>query len=385
MEKINDHLLSWASIMDDQTRSQAEALSKLSVIEGHVALMPDAHWGKGAAVGSVIPTKGAILPAAVGVDLGCGMIAVELDLKAEELPDNLRPTLDALVKAVPCGVGLRHEVVSAGAYSFFNSHPPASELSDDLRERALAQFGTLGAGNHFIEVCLDERDHVWVVLHSGSRGIGNILATGHIKLAGTMIDSLPERIEDPNLAYFIEGTPEFKAYIADMLWAQDYAAANREAMLDAILLGLLNVFPRVQQVSRTNCHHNYTTREVHNGSELWITRKGAISAAPGVLGIIPGSMGTRSYIVSGLGNELSWNSCSHGAGRVYGRKAAERIFTAEDMNREMEGKMWLSEHATELLDEIPSAYKDIDQVMADQADLVSVVHTLHQVVNVKGL
>ena len=385
MEKINDQLFSWASIIDDQTRGQAEALSRVSIVHDHVALMPDAHWGKGATVGSVIPTANAIIPAACGVDLGCGMIAVELDLSAEELPDNLRLVLNALVTAVPAGMGKRHDVISKGALAWLNANPAPSELSEDAREKALAQFGTLGAGNHFIEVCLDERDRVWVVLHSGSRGIGNTLARGHIKLAASLVDTLEERLEDPNLAYFIEGTPEFASYIGDMLWSQDYAAANREAMLDAILLGLVSVLPRVNQVSRINAHHNYAVRETHNGSDLWVTRKGAIRAGIGDLGIIPGSMGTRSYIVSGLGNELSWQSCSHGAGRIYGRNEAKRRFTAEDMKREMAGKTWLFENAVELLDEIPSAYKDIDQVMADQADLVSVVHTLHQVVNVKGL
>jgi RNA-splicing ligase RtcB len=385
MKRINEKLLSWASIIDAQTLAQAEALSQLDVIEGHVALMPDAHWGKGATVGSVIPTSRAILPAACGVDLGCGMIAVELDLGAHELPDNLRPVLDALVRAVPVGVGQRHQIISNVARSFFDAHPTATEFSSEAREKALSQFGTLGAGNHFIEVCVDERERVWVVLHSGSRGIGNTLAMSHIKLAGSLIETMPERIEDPDLAYFIEGTPEFSAYIADMLWAQDYAAANREAMMDAVLLGLGRVLTRVTETARINCHHNYAVREMHNGHDLWITRKGAIRAGQGDLGIIPGSMGTRSFIVSGLGNEQSWNSCSHGAGRVYGRNQAKRLFSAADIEREMAGKTWLSEYASELLDEIPSAYKDVDQVMADQADLVEVRHTLVQVVNVKGL
>jgi RNA-splicing ligase RtcB len=351
----------------------------------HVSLMPDAHFGIGATVGAVIPTKGAILPAAVGVDLGCGMIAVELRLQATQLPDDLHATLGDIARAVPAGVGQGHDETSRAASAWFDAHQPATDLSHDLRVKALNQFGTLGGGNHFVEICLDERDVVWVVLHSGSRGIGNILANDHIKRAKHLAKHLDERIESPDLARFVEGTKEFTHYITDMLWAQDYALANRELMMTRVLSALKKTLGTFAQGTRIQCHHNFAAKEVHMGQEMWITRKGAIKAGVGDLGIIPGSMGTRSYIVEGLGNAQSWNSCSHGAGRLYGRKAAEARFDADDLRTQMKGVTWLEDRATHLVDEIPSAYKDIDQVMRDQPDLVHIRHTLHQVLNFKGV
>jgi RNA-splicing ligase RtcB len=381
---INDKLITWASDMDPGTLDQAGKTSRLPIIAGHVALMPDAHVGIGATVGSVIPTQNAVIPSAVGVDIGCGMIAAELDITAGQLPDHLDALLPRIERAVPAGVGKGHAEASPGAHRWMNANPPACGLFGDLGRRALTQFGTLGSGNHFFEVCLDERDRVWVVLHSGSRGVGNVLAQSHIKRARQLGKDLDLRLEDPDLAWFMEGTPEFRWYIADMLWAQDYARGNRDQIMDAALVEVLAFIGHGHEVARINCHHNFTQRETHNGQELWITRKGAIKADTGDMGVIPGSMGTRSYIVAGLGNPDSWNSCSHGAGRRFSRSEAKRRFTAGDLDKAMAGKTWQADNASALIDEIPSAYKDIDVVMADQADLVEIRHTLHQILNYKG-
>jgi RNA-splicing ligase RtcB len=381
---VNEKLVSWASEIDPGTIVQAEKTARLPIVEGHVALMPDAHVGIGATVGSVIPTRGAVIPAAVGVDIGCGMIAAELDLTAAKLPDSLAPLLPRIEKAIPAGVGQGHVGTSRAADGWLHRNRPASELAREQTARVLKQFGTLGAGNHFFELCLDERDRVWVVLHSGSRGIGNQLAQMHIGRARKLAKRLDIGLEDPDLAYFTEGTPEFEAYIADMLWAQDYARANRDQMMDNALREVFQFIGTGRETRRVNCHHNFSQREVHGGRELWITRKGAIKADIGDLGVIPGSMGTRSYIVSGRGNPESWLSCSHGAGRRFSRTKAKKLFTTDDLTAQMDGKVWLADRAAKLVDEIPSAYKDIDQVMADQADLVEVLHTLHQVLNYKG-
>jgi len=346
--------------------------------------MPDAHVGKGATIGSVIPTTGAVIPSAVGVDIGCGMIAAELDVTEDQLPDTLEPLLGRIEHAIPAGVGRGHDAVAENARRWLAQHRPATELADDQANRAAKQFGTLGSGNHFFELCVDERNRVWVVLHSGSRGIGNKLATMHIASARNLAKALELRLEDPDLAYFTEGTPEFEAYIADMLWAQEYARANRDQMMDNAMREVFAFLGFGRETQRINCHHNFTEREVHDGRELWVTRKGAIRADTGDLGVIPGSMGTRSYIVAGKGNAASWRSCSHGAGRRYSRTKAKKLFTADDLAAQMAGKVWLSSRADALLDEIPAAYKDIDQVMADQADLVEVLHTLRQVLNYKG-
>jgi len=381
---INDHLISWASDIEPGTLRQAEKTARLPIVAGHVALMPDAHVGIGATVGSVIPTEGAVIPAAVGVDIGCGMIAAELDLSAGHLPDDLGPLLGRVERSVPAGMGRGHDDVGRRADKFLTEHRPATELSGKQVGTAAKQFGTLGSGNHFVEVCLDERDRVWVVLHSGSRGIGNQLAQMHIAAARRLARDLELRLEDPDLAYFLEGTPEFDGYIADMLWAQDYARANRDQMMDRVLRDVVTFVGHGRETQRINCHHNFTQRERHGDADLWITRKGAIKADVGDLGVIPGSMGTRSYIVAGLGNADSWTSCSHGAGRRLSRTQAKKQYTAADLERKMAGKVWLSDRAASLVDEIPSAYKNIDQVMADQADLVEVRHTLRQVLNYKG-
>jgi tRNA-splicing ligase RtcB len=321
------------------------------------------------------------------------MIAAETDLTADSLPDYFDRFLGRVESVVPAGVGMGHASRGQGARRADLAPPYSgtSLLSQKQVTKIADQFGTLGSGNHFVEVCLDERDHVWVVLHSGSRGIGNQLATEHIEKAKGLMKKLFISLEDPDLAYLVEDTPEFDAYIADMLWAQDYARANRDAMMDAVL-GELWTFVGCgrassgagHEVSRTNCHHNYTEREHHHGRVVWLTRKGAIRAREGDFGVIPGSMGTSSYIVRGLGNPASYFSCSHGAGRRLSRSRARREITIEDFVTSMEGRDWQQGKADQLLDEAPQAYKDIDHVMADQADLVAVVHSLHQILNYKG-
>jgi tRNA-splicing ligase RtcB len=397
MPKKIGNVLSWGSDVEKETIEQAAKASRLPFVAGHLALMPDAHVGMGATIGSVIPTQGAIIPSAVGVDIGCGMIAAETDLTADDLPDNFDRFLSRVERVVPAGVGKGHGSTTSEERGRSTSSAPAYSGRSDLTSKQVHkiddQFGTLGAGNHFVEVCLDERGHVWVVLHSGSRGIGNQLATQHIEGAKGLMKKLFITLEDPDLAYLVEDTAEFDAYIADMLWAQDYARANREAMMDAVL-GELWTFVNVNvsggagevghEVGRTNCHHNYTEREHHLGRQVWLTRKGAIRAREGDVGVIPGSMGTSSYIVRGLGNPASYFSCSHGAGRRMSRSRARREIALDDFVTSMEGRDWQQAKADQLLDEAPQAYKDIDQVMADQADLVAIEHTLHQILNYKG-
>lgn len=383
--KISEKLWSWASSLDDETIRQALRSSRLPVVSGHIALMADAHYGLGATVGSVIPTEAALIPAAVGVDIGCGMIASETDLRASHLPEDLKPLLRSLENKIPSGVGQGHRYISPQAERWLAANRPHTRLSDKQVQKTLSQFGTLGSGNHFFEICLDEADRVWVVLHSGSRGIGNELAQGYVKTAQRLMKALQIALEDRDLAYLSEGTPEFDAYLADLNWAQDYARANRDAMMDAGLEALFRFTGRGRALRRINCHHNYTARERHFGRQMWITRKGAIKAGTDDLGVIPGSMGTRSYIVRGRGNPMSYNSCSHGAGRALSRSAARRQFKGEDLAKAMQGKTWQAKDASALVDEIPQAYKDIDQVMADQQDLVSVLHTLRQILNYKGV
>jgi tRNA-splicing ligase RtcB len=381
---VNDKLISWASEVDQATLRQAEKTARLPVVEGHVALMPDAHVGIGATVGSVIPTKGAIIPSAIGVDIGCGMVAAELDVTEAQLPDSLVPLLGRIEVALPAGIGKGHGTVGRSAERWLAAHKPATDLSADRAATAARQFGSLGSGNHFFELCVDERNRCWVVLHSGSRGIGNKLAQDHIAKAKKLAKEAMLHLEDPDLAYFVQGTVEFDAYIADMRWAQDYARANRDQMMDNAMREVFTFLGFGRETRRINCHHNFTELEVHSGRQLWVTRKGAIKAGKDDLGVIPGSMGTRSYIVAGKGNAVSWQSCSHGAGRRCSRTQAKRLYTGADLAEQMKGKVWLADRAASLVDEIPSAYKDIDQVMADQADLVEVLHTLHQVLNYKG-
>lgn len=384
MEK-RDNVLSWASLLEEEAMQQALRASRLPFVAGHLALMPDAHFGLGATVGSVIPTKGAIIPAAVGVDIGCGMIALETSLTSQALPDSLDPLMPFIEQSIPAGVGKGHEWGNAVNVEDKIGWPAGTELTSKQKSTAISQFGTLGSGNHFVEVCLDERDIVWIVLHSGSRGIGNQLASWHINESKKLMKQMFIKLEDPDLSYFVEGTPEFTAYIADLLWGQSYAAANRELMMNAAVTSLSQVLGNSIPVTQTiNCHHNYTTRENHKGQNIWVTRKGAIKADTGDLGVIPGSMGTRSYIVEGLGNPASYNSCSHGAGRRMSRGNAKRTLDVTEFETQMQGKTWNNDRIKSLLDEAPLAYKDIDQVMEDQKDLVKIVHTLSQVFNYKG-
>ena len=382
--EITDRLVSWGSDVDEGTIKQALKASRLPIVSGHVALMPDAHVGIGATIGSVVPTEGAIIPSAVGVDIGCGMAAVRLDVHEDQLPDDLRPLLSRIERAVPAGVGKGTEGGSDAAGRWLAARPPASDLAEKEAKKAYEQFGSLGSGNHFFELCIDEAGAVWVLLHSGSRGIGNLLAQRHIGKARHMAKAMGQGLEDPDLAWFTQGTPEFDAYVADMLWAQDYARANRDRMLDRSLRVVKEFLGTGRELERVNCHHNFAALEEHDGRALWITRKGAIEAKEGQLGLIPGSMGTRSYVVRGKGNPRSWRSCSHGAGRRLSRTAAKKRYTPHDLAEQMQGRVWLRDRAKALVDEIPAAYKDIDRVMADQTDLVDVVHTLRQVLNYKG-
>ncbi len=376
---------SWAADLEPNTLEQAKRSARSAAVAAPIALMPDAHWGMGATVGSVIPTESAIIPAAVGVDIGCGMVAVETDRTAEDLPDNLGPVLRGIGRAVPAGFD-RHQEPTTAAGTWLRAHPLETEVELTTKNhRSIGQqLGSLGGGNHFVEVCLDERNRVWVVLHSGSRGIGNILAKAHIGAARAVCVAEERALEDRDLAYFLAADAGFQAYVRDMLWAQDYARANRELMMNAVLRVLRDVLGTVGERQRINCHHNYTEREHHDGRDFWITRKGAIRARTGDRGVIPGSMGTASYIVSGLGNPASYTSASHGAGRRFGRREAKRRFQVEEFEAAMEGRMWQRSKARDLLDEAPMAYKDIDVVMEAQADLVRIDHRLEAVVNYKG-
>lgn len=391
-EMIRDGLLSWATELDEETIEQAARTARLPIVEGHVALMPDAHLGQGATIGSVIPTRDAVIPAAVGVDIGCGMVAVDTTLDAEDLPDDLRPLLREIQRRVPAGVGQGHDHERHGQRWIRQQHARTGHTPELVRgkgaTKAAQQFGTLGGGNHFGELALDETDHVWTVVHSGSRGTGFQLAQQHIDRAKELMREQEVELEDASLAYLVEGTDEFDAYLADLRWAQDYARGNRERMTDLVLQCLAEEVGRdgVQDVERHrfDCHHNYTAREEHGGRSLWITRKGAIRAREGDRGIIPGSMGTASYVVTGLGNEASFTSAAHGAGRRMSRTQARTQLDIGEFEQQMEGRAWLSHQAEALLDEAPDAYKDIDEVMAAQSDLVAIDHELHAVLNFKG-
>ena len=384
MNKVDNKLFVWGSNVDQSTVLQAQRTARLPIIYNHVSLMPDAHVGAGATIGSVIPTQNAIIPSAVGVDIGCGMIAALTNRYASDLPDSLEALLLEIEQTVPAGVGNAHLSGTSASMALL-SNKPGTTLDSKTKELAARQLGTLGSGNHFVEVSLDENDRVWIVLHSGSRKIGNLLAQQHINTAKNLAKELHLGLEDPELAWFTQGTPEFEAYITDMLWAQDYAMVNRDLMMKSVTKTLFEHLPPKSKIVDTiNCHHNFAKQEIHQGHELWITRKGAIRAMTGDRGVIPGSMGTKSYIVTGLGNEDSWTSSSHGAGRRLSRGEARRTFSDDDLRKAMVGKTWLDSKAQRLVDESPASYKDIDEVMADQSDLVRIDHTLTQVLNYKG-
>ena len=393
----NDHVT-----IEDKALDQLKNTANLPFIHKWVAAMPDTHWGLGATVGSVVPTHRAIIPAAVGVDIGCGMMAMPTIYTASDLPDNLAGLRTAIEAAVPHGRTDHGGVNDEGGWQ---GNVPADILGNwkalDGRFLAIKQkhprlerantvqhLGTLGTGNHFIEICLDETQRVWIMLHSGSRGIGNAIGRYFIELAKEDMRTWFINVPDADLAYFPEGTDHFTDYVEAMLWAQDYASVNRQCMLRRVTQVLMETLGEGMHSSlgtvgfAVNCHHNYAEREHHYGQNVWVTRKGAVRAREGDMGIIPGSMGARSYIVRGKGNPESFHSCSHGAGRLIGRKEAERLYTVEDHIRATEGVECRKDAG--VVDETPMAYKNIDDVMASQADLVEIVHTLKQVVCVKG-
>lgn len=389
MEQISKRLMNWASILEPGTRAQAVTASTMPFIFPHLALMPDAHLGKGATVGSVIPTLGAIIPAAVGVDIGCGMIAIKTQLNVTDLPTNRRPLREAIEAVIPLSVGkynteVHRDYTAARIAELARSAENAHFNPKDYAPNWALQLGTLGSGNHFIEVSLDEDDNVWLFLHSGSRGVGNKIAQHHIKVAQQLCEQWWIDLPDKDLAYLVEGTDEFWAYIRELRWAQKFALLNREEMMDRVAdcFAEWAGIDHVERLEEINCHHNYTSKERHFGKEVWLSRKGAIDASEGAPGLIPGSMGTRSYVVVGKGNRLALNSSPHGAGREYSRSAARRQFTHEDLRTAMGDIEYRDTDA--FIDEIPAAYKDIDVVMADAKDLVEVTHTLRQIVNVKG-
>ena len=380
--------------LEEQAHRQLQNIATLPFVGPWLAVMPDVHLGKGATVGSVVPTRGAIIPAAVGVDIGCGMAAVRTTRTASDLPDSLAQLRNSIERSVPVGNGpggehrrLPDSVETRLAQSGLIAR--LDVIKDKHRkirtDKLEKQIGTLGGGNHFIELCLDENDAVWVMLHSGSRGTGNLIGTYFIELARKQLEKrvLGFHLPDKDLAFFMEGEPLFDDYVEAVSWAQDYARANREAMMSRVLAELRHRLPKFQlDKLAVNCHHNYVQREQHFGQELLVTRKGAVSAREGELGIIPGSMGTRSYIVRGKGNADSFHSCSHGAGRVMSRTAARAQITLKQ-HREATAHVECRKDEG-VIDESPAAYKSIDAVMAAQTDLVEVVHTLRQVLCVKG-
>jgi len=391
VEQINNRLISYASILEDQTRHQAVQTATMPFIHPHIALMPDAHLGKGSTVGSVIPTLGAIMPAAVGVDIGCGMIAVKTQFNQNDFRWSDRPLnklRESIENAIPTSAGKYNTDLTSTALSRTDIlHHKAIESAEFDPEEYSAnwrlQLGTLGGGNHFIEITVDEDDQVWLFLHSGSRGVGNRIANKHIKVAIKQCEKRWIDLPNPDLAYLVEGDPEFWRYIREMRWAQEFAWFNREEMMDRLIECVSAYVGVATEVLETiNCHHNYTTVERHFGKQVWLSRKGAIDATAGKMGLIPGSMGTASYVVEGLGDPVSLNSSPHGAGRNFSRKKARETFTHADLREAMRGIEYRDSDA--FIDEIPGAYKDIDVVMADSVRLVKIKHKLRQMLNVKG-
>ncbi|ODV43767.1 RNA-splicing ligase RtcB [Cupriavidus sp. UYMMa02A] len=383
--------------VEDEARRQLVNTAQMPFIFHHLAVMPDVHLGKGSTIGSVIPTIGAVIPAAVGVDIGCGMMAVQTSLRASDLPDSLGPLRSAIEHAVPHGRTGQGGRRDEGAWGKIPDQVDSvwADMAADFRRITdkypqLARtnnrnhLGTLGTGNHFIEVCLDEADTVWFMLHSGSRGVGNAIGTTFIALAQQDMRRHLANLPDRDLAYLTEGSEHYDDYVFAVSWAQQFARRNRELMMANVLVAARRVIrkPFSAQAEAVNCHHNYVQREHHFGQDVLVTRKGAVSARVGELGIIPGSMGARSFIVRGKGNPESFCSCSHGAGRTMSRTEAKRRFSVADQVRATEGVECRKDAA--VIDEIPMAYKDIDAVMAAQSDLVEIVHTLRQVVCVKG-
>jgi tRNA-splicing ligase RtcB len=377
----------WASDLEDEARIQIENLTKLPFIYKHIAVMPDAHAGCGSTIGTVIATKGAIIPAAVGVDIGCGMCAVKLPFKIDKFGDNLSFLRSSIERSIPVGFNQHKTAIQNIVFVDERKLPPL--LSDEtLLNKARLQIGTLGGGNHFIEICKDQNDDAWVMLHSGSRNIGKVLAECHIDRAKGLMKDYFIDIPHPDLSYLVQNSKEFNEYIDDLLWAQDYAKENRNQMMKLILKDISHhIFgedigePKMTSF-RVDCHHNYCSMENHFGSNVWVTRKGAVSAKEGQYGIIPGSMGKKSFIVKGKGNPYSFNSCSHGAGRKMSRKKAKLMFTEQDLIEQTKGIECRKDK--DVIDEIPSAYKDIDEVMKSQEDLVESIYELNQLICIKG-
>ena len=378
----------WTDFVEPEALEQLNNLAGLPFIHKHIAVMPDVHAGKGSTIGSVIPTVGAVIPAAVGVDIGCGMCAVPTSLTASDLPDSLKGLREAIEKSIPVGFAGHQDASHLHGHEIEHCQDPAYDhlmSKYGIAGEPTLQMGTLGGGNHFIEICLSETQQVWIMLHSGSRGIGNKIGTRFIELAKKDMEKHFISLPDADLAYLPEGTEHFNDYVDAVEWAQEYAMLNRKVMLRRIIDVMLKHFPhmRVDIDNRAvNCHHNYINREHHFGKNCIVTRKGAVRARAGELGIIPGSMGTRSYIVEGLGNAESFHSCSHGAGRTMSRTKAKATFTVEDQQKATEGVECRKDAG--VIDEIPMAYKDIDKVMEDQKDLVRPIHVLKQVLCVKG-
>ena len=386
----------WTRDITHGALQQLQNLSQLEVIHHHIAAMPDVHFGTGATVGAVIPTRSAIIPAAVGVDIGCGMNAVRLSLSADQLPDTLARMRSAIESAVPVGFNQHARTKVKGSAharqarrmsdrldAIVGRHPGIMKMQRRFNETWMCQLGTLGGGNHFMELCLDESGQVWIMLHSGSRGIGNVIGRYFISAARKDMRRHQVNLPDRDLAYFSEGSELFDDYVDAVDWAQDYALENRRMMLALVIEAIRpHLPPFCVENEAINCHHNYVARETHYGAQVYVTRKGAIRAGEGELGIIPGSMGTRSYIVRGKGNAQSLCSCAHGAGRRMSRGHAKRQFNQQDIEIQTAGVECRKDRG--VLDELPGAYKDIDEVMALQSDLVDIVHTLKQVLCVKG-
>ncbi len=375
----------WSDDVEPDALKQLKNIAALPFVFKHVAAMPDVHLGKGATVGSVVATLGAVVPAAVGVDIGCGMCAVKLEgIKSSRLDDKLAELRSNIERSVPVGFH-ENRVVDTHTQNWarWADFGGLHKRAQGLKGKALRQLGSLGGGNHFIEICLDTEDNVWVMLHSGSRNIGKSLAEYHITSAKGLMRKMFVDLPDPDLAYFAAETPEYDAYLRDLLWAQDYALMNREVMMKRVLDQVgraLGVEPKAEL--SVNCHHNFAVPETHFGREVMVTRKGAVRARKGDMGIIPGSMGTKSYIVRGKGEPESFDSCSHGAGRAMSRTAARKRFTEADLRKQTEGVECRKDEG--VIDEIPASYKKIETVMKNQSDLVEIVAELKQVLCVKG-
>ena len=398
---FGDSVRFWTGSMSVEAAAvqQLENIAGLPILAGPLAIMPDVHMGKGATVGSVIPTLSAVIPSAVGVDIGCGMIAVRTGLAASDLPDSLAPLRTQIERAVPVGFAYHSDSLAIGGqsdaagvlqrrYDSLMADFPQLTLFTGLghfdAKRMTQQVGTLGGGNHFIEVCLDESQRVWLMLHSGSRNVGKTIGEAAMEMAKQHIAGMEITLKDKDLAWLDDGTEAFEKYTKALSWAQDYARLNRDVMLHLVIQAMEKTLGRSLSITdeAVNCHHNYLSKEEFGGKSVWITRKGAVSARAGQLGIIPGSMGAKSFIVCGKGHEAAYCSCSHGAGRKMSRSAAKRLFTTDDLETQTAGVECRKDDA--VVDEIPGAYKDIDEVMAAQADLVNIKHTLKQVLCVKG-